>query len=332
MTPIFFPFTYLPRPVWEGLRYCFEQIRVLIPSRVELPESMNEMEASGFLDIVEPVRGDEKAYQRLLETYRQWADSHQGIDLSQFKIDGGKAPFFDESATHRIRTDILHGPDQTPSEGQDESLMAARTFLSLAQAYDVQYWEYHEALSRVDRLEKNMVHHIRGEGEGDESEKDPFLTDTGHYMTGERLRAWTRLLEAAYQSGQVRQPTVLVTSSLPALEHFLENFPRARQIQSMNLRMQTSRAKGVASGFKEDFARFLEDLSDLAKTGGEIPSPPLPSGVGDGLLMALEFFLIPDFSPREVFRPAPAAGLRTGDSESDPSNLIVAILRVDSPH
>ena len=70
MKPVYFPFTFISRPVIEAVSACFRQIVVYQPSERHVPEQMRQWAESGMLEIRIPVKEDEERLEADLSSGR----------------------------------------------------------------------------------------------------------------------------------------------------------------------------------------------------------------------------------------------------------------------
>ena len=66
MKPIYFPFTYISKPVVDALGFCFRQSIVYQPARFTVSESLQNWSQDGLLEIRIPFEGDEERLEPLL--------------------------------------------------------------------------------------------------------------------------------------------------------------------------------------------------------------------------------------------------------------------------
>ena len=114
MTPIFFPFTYLPSGVADILRACFHEVILLQPVPGRIPVGMEKLQTSGWLDVRAPLDIDAARLEAVIKSYHSWAELNRGgggIDTGAIQPLGKQFPFFDDTAPSRIRDAIRERAD-----------------------------------------------------------------------------------------------------------------------------------------------------------------------------------------------------------------------------
>jgi hypothetical protein len=231
MTPIFFPFTYMPPASAEALRSCFTRMTVLQPGAGCLPADMAPLAASGWLDVRLPVGGDDTRLEAVMKDYRDWAEVHRGVDAGVLRSLGDRPPFYQDNATSRIR-DAIRGQEKSSPEVQEvAAIFPDLIFLGMAQEFDVQNQLVREDLKNVMQMEARLFGLLKGEqskrrqsfGDG-----DVRTTAPGEYMLEERLASWSRLLALSVGGDSV--PLAAVTTSLTAIEYLLEHAPDLKKV------------------------------------------------------------------------------------------------------
>ena len=109
MKPIYFPFTFISKPVVKALGACFRQIVVYRPSCRSVPENMQKLQESDLIKIHIPVSGDEDQLDAISKNYGAWINVHQGSEIAFLKTRADTIPFFDESYASQLRADIKKG-------------------------------------------------------------------------------------------------------------------------------------------------------------------------------------------------------------------------------
>ncbi len=236
MKPIFFPFTYISKTVTVALNTCFPEITVYQPSEKRVPAGMGQLAETGMLDIRVPVQGDEDELDALYIEYKNWAHTHKGVEISFFMDRKDTIPFYDDNTPQKLRGDILkyqqndQGKQDDHGKEVDNSLLIARLFLVLTQDYDIQNEDLEHELKSHEGREKSLFKALLGEddnvvfNENKEKQKEPF-EDQGAYMTGERIKFWSRLMiHDDNDSG------IYITNSRAVFDHVIDTLPDAEEI------------------------------------------------------------------------------------------------------
>ncbi len=231
MTPVYFPFTCINPRAAQMLRLCFPKTAIYLPSALEIPETMKTQAAEGFLELRTPVTGEQEKLADIVKEYQNWAQLHQGQNLSFFRTGEGTLPFFDEFSVHEILADIRRKkegknlPDQSP-----DPLFQARIFLSISKEYDMRQWEIGTELESVSEMEASLLKEIRG-NEDEDTDTGPSISsiiakgDPGSHMTEERLNAWARLALCDSELS-----SLFITTGRAVMETVCERIPEARKV------------------------------------------------------------------------------------------------------
>ena len=123
MTPIYFPHTYLSRPVMEAVQACFRPVVLYQPTAMDIPPPLREWEKTGQVELRVPVSAEEEKLASLLTDFRNWAALHRdkrGIDLCLFQDTQGQVAVF--------RRDIRRlDPGGHKGEGPDRDTVLRNT-------------------------------------------------------------------------------------------------------------------------------------------------------------------------------------------------------------
>ncbi|MFO7667975.1 MAG: hypothetical protein R6V76_15290 [Desulfobacterales bacterium] len=221
MKPVYFPFTYINDSVARDLYSCFGQITVYQPGAHDIPENMQRLADEGLLDLKVPVSGDESRLEALIREYREWGELHQKSDTAFLKAIGEKVPFFDDTFTTELASQIKKIRDENNSKEKPDILFNARLFLCLAQDYDLVQDGINRDLISVYEMEKKLL-------DGLTREDEVFFTkntgsslqapdDSGKYKIKERIEAWTYLM-----SNDIEMPEFFVTNNKDAFDYIIE--------------------------------------------------------------------------------------------------------------
>jgi hypothetical protein len=299
MTPIYFPFTYISKPVLDRLTDCFGKIAVYQCSRFGIPKPMTAWEKSGRIDIRIPVEGDEETLENLFGDFKAWADLHQGGELSLLKTQAGKIPFFDEHASSQIALNIKRRDSKTSSRQKSRQLLHARLFLLMAQAHDLQNDLLRQDFKSLESMEKHMMRELTGDtvsAASDSETSQPALDQTDPHMLEARVDAWTRILLHDH-----RQAGLYITSSRAVVEYLLDNAPEAKIPANIDDFFVLEKHMEKDENRQH---RLLNHLEAVATGTASAPTTPIPIALTGNAKHEKEgfyFFIIPDISPRRFF-------------------------------
>ena len=301
MKPVYFPFTFMTKPVCQTLAACFRQTAVYQFSSIKIPDEMQQWGKSGILDIRIPVKYDGDKLDAILKQYRSWANSHQGSEIAFLKARAHKIPFFDETSTRQITADIKSkGGRQNRSQEKADPPLNAALFLHLAQEYDMQNLTLTQDLQNIEAMEKDFMTDLKGENHALDEEMILENTleayDPGHYMPKERIQAWTRIMQ------QDRQGSGLyVTTSRSVFEFLIDAVPEAELVGTLSaIPLVDSRIEALEK-WQDELMNQIEMLAAivwLAKTDRMTAAPEIP---GCETTVSLTLYIVPGKTPHESF-------------------------------
>ena len=301
MKPIYFPFTFISKPVCQTLAACFRQTVVYQISSIKIPDEMQKWEKSGILDIRIPVKYDGDKLDAIIKQYRSWANSHQGSEIAFLKSRADEIPFFDETSTRQITADIKSkGDRQNRSQEKPDPLLNAGLFLHFAQEYDMQNLTLSQDLQAIEIMEQDFMKDLKGENQPlDEEtalEKTLETHDPGHYMTKERIHAWTHLMQHDQQD-----PGLFVTTSRSVFEALIDSTPEAELVDVLDAIPVVDNKVEELETWRNELMKHLEMLTTivwLAKTDSIIDAPEIP---GCEIKASLTLYIVPGKTPYEFF-------------------------------
>jgi len=301
MKPIYFPFTFITKPVCQTLAACFSQTAVYQISSIKMPDEMQQWEKSGILDIRIPVKYDGDKLDAIVKQYRSWANLHQGSEIAFLKSRTDKIPFFDENSTRQITADIKNkGGRQNRSQEKPDPLLNAGLFLHLAQEYDMQNLTLTEDLQSIEAMEQDFMKDLKGDNHAlDEEialEKTLEVHDPGHYMTKERVHAWTRIMQRDQEGSGF-----FVTTSRSVFETLIDSAPEAELVGVLDAIPVVDNEVEVLETWRDELMKHLEMLATvvwIAKTDPIITAPEIP---GCETTVSLTLYIVPGNTPHEFF-------------------------------
>ena len=301
MKPIYFPFTFITKPVCQTLAACFRQTAVYQISSIKIPDEMQNWGKSGILDIRIPVKYDGDKLDAIVEQYRSWANLHQGSEIAFLKSRTDKIPFFDENSTRQITADIKNkGGRQNRSQEKPDPLLNAGLFLHLAQEYDMQNLTLNQDFQAIDALEQDFMTDLKGETHTlDEEmtlEKTLEVYDPGHYMPKERIQAWTRIMQRDQEGSGF-----FVTTSKSVFESLIDSTPEAELVGVLDAIPVVDNEVEALETWRDELMKHLEMLATvvwIAKTDPIITVPEIP---GCETTVSLTLYIVPGKTPQEFF-------------------------------
>ncbi len=212
--PVYFPFTYISPAIAQKIYSVLGRVIVYQPVADDLPEELRRLSESGRIAIRVPVSADTKRLKKLTAGLRDWGRLHEGQGrVFKERADAG---FYSHEFTAQVRSEILK--DQPGFEPTEDPLFSARLFLLLAQEYDIQKNEVDSRLAAARADQLNLFSRLGGDSETRRQHVEPLSADdTGEYMTGPRIYAWLRLMQA-----DAEKSPVLITTSRPCFNQLID--------------------------------------------------------------------------------------------------------------
>lgn len=257
MTPVYFPFTWMPETVAGLLERLFGRV-VLYQPLCDTPECVEKKPSLGSIITRRvPFATDSDGLRRAWMEFQAWGrrQGKEGASLKAMFQDG----FHQPATAAQLRSDILH--QNRPQPDAPDRLFSARLFLLMAQELDARQYEVDRELLLVNRSERDLFAQMRGDAiVGAAPDMAEYSGDYGAVMADARLSAWARLFVADDPG-----PCCWVTTSPAVMARMGEVFPEMVRIGGW---------KGGAS-VKGDGAReaFLGILEILARN----PLPATPA-------------------------------------------------------
>ena len=305
MKPIYFPYTYVSKSMLDNLNFFFRRITVYQPCAPLIPEDLKAFEDEGLLDIGLPVQGAEDKIAAVLKEFNNWTAMHQGSDMAFLKIRGNWPPFFTETSTAQIKTEIRKnagpGSPHSPALNEGERLFNARVFLLIAQQMDHQNYQSAICLETADAMERILFNQLKGEAETGPLDAAPgTLTHRDSlrgYMIPERLHAFGHLVQHAEKTSGI-----YVTDNRAVMEYLVEKSPRMKILSNVESLLPAENAKKAHTSWQERFQRNLEMLvaAPVPVGGDPIAAGAVPEkAVGPQATLTL--YRAAGLSPRAFF-------------------------------
>ncbi|MCF8068657.1 MAG: hypothetical protein K9L30_08745 [Desulfobacterales bacterium] len=294
------------------LKDFFESIIVCFPSKLDIPESMQTFQNDGFLEIITPVAGDEDAIRKSMASFQSWANIHEGRSPAFLKSRKESVPFYDDTVTTHIRTEINRYKDDKLENADASTIFPARLFLQIAHDFDLNSLDAENTLSSLGDTEKNIMTELKGG-------KDVLFPDhTGgvvpapggvsNYMVPERIRAWCRLM---LQSDDI--PSVFITAGRTAYEYMLDNMPEATTVVE-NIHTNSG---GKSGKVLDGYLKSLAVKGAVADAGIEAA---LAEAGQNGKMVSLSISVLAGVKPG-IFL-AKCSGSENMDLDSDPDKKV----------
>jgi hypothetical protein len=303
MKPIYFPFTYIFDLSAETISAIFGQTVVYLPSSKNLPEMMQESAKRGVINIRIPVKKDESKLNAILKDHKSWLNLHLGDKRGMtafFKTHADKIPFFDDTITAQIRADIKKKTQQKQPETMPDPLFNARIFLHIAQEFDAQNWEINQKLFMVDKMQQKLIENIKGEIDSSyikNTENNlPGPCDPGVYMTANRIKAWTLLVQHDQQ-----ESGLFITNSSSAFDYLIDKSSQAEIIVDFDSISLQKNSAGKADKWSNN---FMKQIEIIAKNPWPVSTDKIVKpcfAKNSDIKVSLTLAIVPGKTPHEFF-------------------------------
>ena len=303
MKPIYFPFTYVSQGVAQALAACFQRFIVYRPSGKNLPDEMQHWVEADVMEVRVPDQTDDQAVEKVVKDFWSFASLHyesKNLKTAAFLGQQYSIPFFSETATSRIVSDLKKSESLDSAETESDPLFWARVFLGFAQDFDRQGDELNRGLDIYKQQSFELLKTLKGEKETD-SAAIPLVAkskvdDPGEYMALARLQAWALL----FQKDPIGSG-LFVTSSKSVFNQLMAKLSETEKIvQTAGLPVFEIKDKA----FDAWRAHFLKHLNRLVETPGSASKDiglDLPLKSGGSTNVTLTLYLVPGQIPWDFF-------------------------------
>ncbi len=258
MKPVYFPFTYINETVARYLYACLGQITVYQPCAHDVPENMQRLADEGLLSLKIPVSGDEARLEALIKEYKEWGELHQKSNAAFLKAIGERVPFFDDTFSTELASQIKKIRDEHNSKEKPDILFNTRLFLCLAQDYDLVQDGINRDLISVYEMEKKLLDGLTREDEEFFSKKTgsylQAADDSGKYKIKERIEAWTYLM-----SNDMEMARIFVTDNNDAFDYIIEKAGDSQKIIELS-DIPFSHKSGIMHKWQDMLSKQVEGL------------------------------------------------------------------------
>ncbi|UCH20234.1 MAG: hypothetical protein JSU83_16985 [Deltaproteobacteria bacterium] len=328
MKPVYFPFTYISKPVVDALSTFFRQTVIYQPASFTAPENIQNWSQRGLIELRIPISGDEEKLAAILKDYKDWAKLHhdsRGLKNAFIRTLPKTIPFFDETSASRIKADIKKDLQHKASPITPEPVFTARLFLALAQEYDLENERLGRELFSVEAMEKILLKNLHGQAgarhifAGKINNSETMLHDIDVYMIPERFKAWFQLMHYDREHDGI-ESCLWITSSHSALTHLLDSAMGAEKICTIGPIPVCEKKSADIVTWQDNLLNQLRPLT----TSGEMPAvkvtvPPLDRT--PKFSASLTVYLVPGETPVALFSRCAGSEFGSGVDESEGGRL-----------
>ena len=333
MNIIYFPFTCVADRVARALATCFGSFRIYQPVSTDLPEQMRAWEECGIMAVRVPVTGDENELERVIQSFRIWADLHGGDPngkAAKFKTRMDSMALLSDISSSQIVAEIKDNVQGTLSRKIPDLVQASRIFLYFAQEFDRQNYELANELARFDREQAELIRQLKTEYDPMAVELAnppmPLSDSTDDYLIADRLESWSRIfLQDSDTSG------LLVTHSTAAMEHLLEHASTTVQVLKTDVTLSDSNGNSETAVWQEALKTRLKRLFEQKHEDARATALQQTVLTSAANSYELTVYQVPHQSPRELLKnctsiePAATDGIDLDESQE---NALVALIRM----
>lgn len=303
MSPIYFPYTYVPQWVARALAACFRHFIVYWPSGIKMPHEMQSWVEANVMEVHVPMQLNDRAIKRVVEDFRSFARLHQNskeIKTAAFLRQLEAMPFFNQTAVSQIVSDVKKNIKSETNNKDIDAIFWAQVFLHFAQEFDRQRDELSRQLGVYDRRSQELIKSLRGPDAIDRSVTEATAEintdDSGEYMALDRLQAWARLfLEDPIDSG------FFVTSSQSVFNHLIESQSDAEKIiQSAKLPAISPEDDASIAG-RDDFLKQVQQVIKTNDWQHGHGATDIPRTEAASVDVALTVYRLPGRSSEDLF-------------------------------
>lgn len=293
MTPTYFPFTYIPDYIAKAVYTYFNTFILYMPSKLHIPESINNLAHNNIMDLHFPVKGDENLISSIIKDLNNWGDLFldNGSDLLKTQLN--TIPFFDKSSSSQLISEIKKGTDHKTNNKQN-MLLNARIFLYFAQNLDQKNYELNNNFSLLEKqqqilfynLTKNDTHVFK------EKTKKTIQADNFYdYMIIERLKAWTYLA-----LNNIQTSSFFLTHSRRLIDFLKNNFNEIKKNICIDLTSIEIKHNKTGKNNKSQILTYIESIAKNIRTPEIVKSQ---DNINKSFKLTL--YVVPDTIPYDFF-------------------------------
>jgi hypothetical protein len=344
ITPVYFPFTFIPPALLEAMSLCFPHVLLYQPAHANQHPALQPWIDNGFLDVRSPFETviDKKPLQAALRDFSSWGLFQEHTDIAYLKtVEDGIAPV--NPKIHRIASEIKGG--EAHPETSDEADLPPQLFLHLAQEFDEHSWELREELNRVDDQYQALQGDFRQDQEGEADHQilvaptSSGEEDPGRVMIEGRMAAWNRLFQ--------RDPSdfgLLITGSYSAFDYLLADVEEKHEVLSFDLTLTRDESGEQTAGYPslvEDLQRMFDMVmttpwsqaleEKVMDAGKEVSARIADTGKSDagtnGRGISFSWHVVPHLSASTLFNRICRAKTDQEEAITEIKNTVVGLAR-----
>jgi hypothetical protein len=289
--------------VAQALATCFQRFIVYQPSGKKVPDEMQPWIEADVMEVRVPDQADDQTLEKVVKDFRSFASLHNdsgNLKTAAFLGQHSAIPFFNETSTSRIVSDLKNSASSDSAETGSDPLFCARVFLDFAQDFDRQGDELNRGLGVHTQQSFELLKRLKGEKDIDSAAltlaAESKVDDCGEYMALARLQAWALL----FQKDPVGSG-LFVTRSKSIFNQLMAKLPATEKIiQSAGLAAVEIKDRAFDS-WRDSFLKHLNRLVETQWSGSKDIGLDLPLQDDGGTNFKLTLYLVPGQIPGDFF-------------------------------
>jgi hypothetical protein len=332
MTPVYFPYTYIPDAIRTAILSLFGRIIVYKPASSPAQNKKTDKNTGAseqeWMDERLPLIKYNGMIEKMFKDNLNWAQYYKTDQIRNLKSYMDTIPFFTDASSFKIKSEISKLSDNKQDQKHDLDFTAG-LFLMYAEYLDIRHEEINKSLQSVQNKTNEMLRELKGENpafnEGDSTDDsdDPLC-----YMIKERLDAWTSLMirdipESCLFLTANREVISTLFDDIHGDMHGVDKILDYPEIPLLDERDDNTLGNW-RKGFKE-YALCLTAQTDQESQ----PDPPLPP-IGDKGKDGFSFTLykVNGVTPVEFFSRFSRESLCNPEGEEKTSNCLNTLIGV----
>ena len=280
MTPVYFPYTYIPDTTRTAIMSLFDRIIVYRPASSAAPDiKKKDRETGELIEERLPLIKYNGMIEKAFTDYLNWAEYHKKDQIRNLKSYMDTIPFFNDSSSFKIKSEISKYPGRKQDRKLDPEFKAG-LFLMYAEYLDIGHTEINKGLQSVQNKTDEMLRELKGEKSLFTSGDMDIVTDDANdplcYMIKERLDAWASLMVR-----DIPESGLFLTANREIITTLLNDIPGTEKILDYPEIPLHGEQDNTPGNWKKEFGEYVHSLAvqTSPQPCPESPSPPV-SGKG----------------------------------------------------
>lgn len=284
MTPVYFPYTYIPDTIRTAILSLFDRIIVYRPTSAAAPDIKKKDRETGTSEqeLIEerlPLIKYNGMIEKAFKDHLNWAEYHKKDQIRNLKSYMDTIPFFTDSSSFKIKSEIRNHPGKKQDQELDLEFKAG-LFLMYAEYLDIRHTEINKGLQSVQNKTDEMLRQLKGEDSLLNGRDMDIATDGANdplgYMIKERIDAWASLMVR-----DIPDSGLFLTANQDAADTLLNDMPGAEKILDYPEITCHGGQDNTPGNWKKEFGEYIRSLAAQTDPQPRPESPLSPiSGKG----------------------------------------------------